>query len=373
MSTQKAPTHSADRTAILLLAHGTPDVLGEMAAYLAHVTGGRALPAEVVQELQHRYAQIGLNETPNPEAPPLTRWTFTQAYLLEQALAASGNPLRVYAAMRNWHPFIADVVAQIRADGVTRLIAICLAPQNSRTSIGLYRRALTAALESDAASTPIELTFIEEWPEQPALIEAFAQRLIDLASLGLWDQSLAPPQILSAPSMAASSPWVGSPNLPPVLFTAHSVPCRTIMTGEASIAGARPGTPIQATPDPYPVEAKRTAALVFASAARRLQQLKPWFFAFQSQGVAGGPWIGPTVEDTLKAIRDEGHANIILQPVGFLCDHVEILYDIDIAFTETARTLGLTLYRPQSLNDSPLLTEALLNIVNQNLAPPSSN
>jgi ferrochelatase len=342
MSANDASHNPASHTAVLLLAHGTPDVLGEMADYLAKVTGGRALPTEVVAELQHRYAQIGLAETPGTQAPPLTRWTFTQAYLLEQALAASGNPLHVYAAMRNWHPFIADVVAQIRADGVTRLIAICLAPQNSRTSIGLYRRALTTALEADPAAPVIQLNFVEEWPEHPALIEAFAQRLVDLVS--------------TEPDRSASP-------APPILFTAHSVPCRTIMTGEASIAGARPGTPIQATPDPYPVEAKRTAALVFASAARQLPQLKTWFFAFQSQGVAGGPWIGPTVEDTLKAIRDEGHAGVILQPVGFLCDHVEILYDIDIAFAETARSLGLRLYRPQSLNDSPLLTEALLDVV----------
>jgi len=85
--------------------------------------------------------------------------------------------------------------------------------------------------------------------------------------------------------------------------------------------------------------------------------------------VAGGPWIGPTVEDTLKAIRDEGHTGVILQPIGFLCDHVEILYDIDIAFTETARSLGLRLFRPESLNDSPLLVEALLDVVTSNLVP----
>jgi ferrochelatase len=329
------------QTAVLLLAHGTPDVLGEMAEYLAQVTGGRALPAEVVEELQHRYAQIGLRETPNEEAPPLTRWTFTQAHLLEQALAGHGRPMRVYAAMRNWHPFIADVVAEMRADGVRQLIAVCLAPQNSRTSIGLYRRALTTALEADATAPEIALSFVEEWPEQPALIAAFAERLVDRYAGAVED---------------------GMGGIP-VLFTAHSVPCRTIMTGEASIGGARPGTPMQATPDPYPVEAKRTAALVFESATRSLAELTTWYFAFQSQGVAGGPWIGPTVEETLKAIRDEGHAGVVVQPVGFVCDHVEVLYDIDIAFAETARALGLKLYRAESLNDSLLLTEALVATV----------
>ena len=158
--------YQSDNTAVLLLAHGTPDVLGEMAEYLGKVTGGRALPQEVVEELQHRYAEIGLRETPGAEAPPLTRWTLTQAHLLEQALAAAGHPLRVYAGMRNWHPYIADVVAQIRADGITRLIAVCLAPQNSRTSIGLYRRALMAALDADPAARKIDLTFVEEWPEE---------------------------------------------------------------------------------------------------------------------------------------------------------------------------------------------------------------
>lgn len=354
-----------DRTAVLLLAHGTPDVLGEMADYLSNVTSGRKMPHEVVEELQHRYAQIGLGETPGPEPPPLTRWTFAQTESLRRALAAAGHPLPVYVAMRNWRPYIADVVRQIRADGITRLIAICLAPQNSRTSTGLYRRALNSALAADPAAPAIALTFIDDWHQEPALIEAFAQRLAtccmsasgaaDLASERRENQS-------NSPNAA----------LPPILFTAHSVPCRTIMTGEASIAGARPGTEPQASPDPYPVEAKRTAELVFAAASRLLAasgQPTPstWFFAFQSQGVAGGPWIGPTVEDTLSAIREEGHAAVILQPIGFLCDHVEILYDIDISFTETAEKLGLRLSRPESLNDSPLLAQALLHVVTSNL------
>jgi len=327
-------------TAVLLLAHGTPNALGEMAEYLAKVTGGRPLPAEVVTELQHRYAQIGLKDEPSPEPPPLTRWTLAQAQLLAAALADAGTPLSVYAAMRNWHPYIVDVVREVRAAGITHLIAICLAPQNSRTSIGLYRRALMSVAEG------LTVTFIEEWPEEPALIAAFAQRLIDTYR-------------------AAQS---GTKTSIPILFTAHSVPCRTIMTGEASIQGARPGTPVQTTPDPYPVEAKRTAHLVFETAARHIPELRQWFFAFQSQGVAGGPWIGPTVEETLRALREQGHTAVVLQPIGFVCDHVEVLYDIDIAFTETARGLGMRLFRPESLNNSPLLARALLHLVQRQLA-----
>jgi ferrochelatase len=319
-------------SAVLLLAHGTPNVLGEMAEYLSKVTGGRKLPDEVVEELKHRYAQIGLGETPGAEAPPLTKWTLEQGRLLEEALSGT----RVYVAMRNWHPYIADVVEQMRADGVTHVKAVCLAPQNSRTSVGLYRRALMAA------ATGMDVEFIAGWAEHPLLAQAFAEKLWPM-----W-----------AEACAESGRRV------PVLFTAHSVPCRTIMTREASIAGARPGTPMQDTPDPYPVEAKRTAAMVAERLAVVGLSEEDWCFAFQSQGVSGGPWIGPTVEETLKSIREEGHEGVVMQPVGFLCDHVEILYDIDIAFKEMADELGLKLWRAESLNDSPVLTRALVEIVN---------
>lgn len=326
--------------AVLLLAHGTPNVLGEMAEYLSKVTGGRILPEEVVEELKHRYAQIGLKETPGNEPPPLTKWTLAQGHALEAALDST----RVYIAMRNWSPYIADVVEQMRADGVTSIRAICLAPQNSRTSVGLYRRALMAA------ATGMEVEFIAGWAENPLLVQAFAEKL-----LPIWSQANA--------ELGTKAP---------VLFTAHSVPCRTIMTGEASIAGARPGTPMQDTPDPYPVEAKRTAALVAERLAHSGLTEADWYFAFQSQGVSGGPWIGPTVEDTLKAIKAEGHTGVVLQPVGFVCDHVEVLYDIDIAFKEFATELGLQLWRAESLNDSPTLTRALAEIAQAASEPSES-
>jgi ferrochelatase len=319
------------KSAVLLLAHGTPDVLGEMAEYLSKVTGGRALPQEVVEELQHRYTQIGLGETPGAEAPPLTKWTMTQGHLLEQALGGE----RVYVGMRNWHPYIADVIAQMRVDGVARIKAVCLAPQNSRTSVGLYRRAVLAA------ASGFEVEFVAGWAENPLLAEAFAERLRPV-----W-----------AEACAESGRRV------PVLFTAHSVPCRTIMTGDASVAGARPETPVQSSPDPYPAEAKRTAMMVADRMCAVGFSDKDWFFAFQSQGISGGPWIGPTVEETLKAIKAEGHVGVVMQPVGFLCDHVEILYDIDIAFREMASELGLKLWRAESLNDSPILVKALVEVV----------
>ena len=324
------------RKAVLLLAHGTPDTLGEMAEYLSKVTGGRPLPQHVVEELQHRYREIGLGDTPGAEPPPLTRWTLIQANLLERALDRAGDlDTRVYAGMRNWHPYITDVVAQMRLDGVTHIKAICLAPQNSRTSVGLYRKAVLAAADG------MEVDFVAGWAEHPLLAQAFAEKLWPVWAL----------------ACAQSRRRV------PVLFTAHSVPCRTIMTSALEPQPeTRTASLSQASPDPYPVEAKRTAELV----ARRMAPVgfgeKDWYFAFQSQGVSGGPWIGPTVEDTLAAIKAEGHVGVVMQPVGFLCDHVEILYDIDIAFAEKCRELGLKLWRAESLNDSDLLIGALVQV-----------
>ncbi len=328
--------------AILLLAHGTPDVLNEMAEYLSKVTGGRALPDEVVKELQHRYAEIGLREEPLEEGPPLTKWTMAQGRLLSERLGE-----RVYVGMRNWHPYISDVLEQMRADGVRRFRAVCLAPQNSRTSVGLYRSA------AQKAAAGMEMEFVAGWSEHPLLARAFALRL--------W------------PAWAEACALAG--RRVPVLFSAHSVPCRTIMSGSVSdprSPSGRPGAPVPAdgiqnygavqTPDPYPVECKQTAAAI----ARAMKPLgmrgDDWYFAFQSQGIAGAPWIGPTVEDTLKALAEEGHKAVVMQPVGFLCDHVEILYDIDVAFTQTAAELGMALTRAESLNDSPVLIEALAEV-----------
>ena len=307
------------------------------------------MPPAVVEELQHRYAEIGLGETVGDEPPPLTRWTLLQAHLLEAALERT--PLagtRVYTGMRNWHPMIADTVEEMRRDGVTEVKAICLAPQNSRTSVGLYRRALLEAAAGGEGTQSLEVEFVAGWADNPGLVGAFADRL--------W------------PAWAEACALAG--RRVPVLFTAHSVPCRTIRAGAAE--PGRPGAPVPAdgiqsydsngAPDPYPVECKRTAALIAERLGPVGMRDADWFFAFQSQGVAGAPWIGPSVEDTLKALAQEGHTAVVLQPVGFLCDHVEILYDIDIAFKQTSKELGMRLTRAESLNDSGFLIDALLAV-----------
>jgi ferrochelatase len=293
------------KTAVLLLAHGTPGKAEDVPAYMDRVTGGRGVPESVIKEVAHRYALIGQS--------PLTALTAQQA----DALAAKlGMP--VYFGMRNWHPFIADTVTRMLDDGITNVIVICLAPQNSRTSIGLYRRATIAATQERIA-----IEFVESWHDHPSLIAAFAEKLS---------------AVLPANTRL------------PVIFTAHSVPCLTIAGQEA---------------DPYSNQAKQTAALV----ARRCGlDDGDWHFAFQSQGMSGGPWIGPTVEDSINALHTAGQREIIIQPVGFVCDHVEVLFDIDILFRQYAGERGMTLVRPESLNDSPLLISALADLVRNAIA-----
>lgn len=301
------------KQAVLLLAHGTPETIEEIPAYLSNVTGGRPLPTHVIEEIARRYSLI--------RKSPLTELTLGQGKLVEAEL--SGIP--VYVGMRNWKPYISDVVGQMRSDGVNEAAAICLAPQNSRTSVGLYRRVV------ESSANGLRIDFTQGWAQHPLLAQAFAERL--------------------EPAWKKFSDEVGRPV--PVLFTAHSVPCRTV---QSSAAGEEP--------DPYAEDARRTAALV----AKLVPQIGQWYFAFQSQGASGGPWIGPTVESTLDALAQQGVTQLILQPIGFLCDHVEILYDVDILFREYAANLGIRMERPESLNGSPTLAHAVADLSRKGLA-----
>jgi protoporphyrin/coproporphyrin ferrochelatase len=303
----------AAKSGVLLLAHGSPVSLHDIPEFLLRVTGGRPVPPEVVEEVKHRYALIG--------ASPLTCWTFEQRDLLARELG-----LGVYVGMRNWKPFIGQAVEEIAADGVRRVVAICLAPQNSRTSVGLYRSAL-----SESREVPFTIDFIESWHDHPLLIKAFAEKL----------------------RSGLDEARKQSGGRLPVIFTAHSVPQRTITDG-----------------DPYENQARQTAALV-----AREMSLAPddWVFAFQSQGMSGGAWLGPTVEATILSLREKGHGGVFVQPVGFVCDHVEVLYDIDIAFKKFAAKHEMHLWRAESLNGSELLTAALADLARSRLTPEMTN
>src|SRR5215831_1531778 len=176
--------------AVLLLAHGSPDSLDQIPEFLSKVTSGRPLPAAVVEEVKHRYARVG--------SFPLTSLTLKQGELLSERLR-----MPVYVGMRNWHPLVSETLARMNADGITRVRVICMAPQNSRTSVGLYRSSLQGALDN------LRFDFVESWHDQPKLIQAFAEKL--RAGLTQAEREYG--------------------NIPPVIFTAHSVPERTILEG----------------------------------------------------------------------------------------------------------------------------------------------
>lgn len=296
-----------EKTAALLLAHGSPDRADEIPEFLRHVTGGRALPQNVIEEITRRYSLIGFS--------PLTSWTRKQGEQLRRSLA-----LPVYVGMRNWKPFISDTLGAIAAAGTEHLVVICLAPQNSRTSVGLYRRTVEGK-----GNLPFSVDFVESWHDHPLLIQAFAEKL-----LSGWTRA----------SKEAGETI-------PVIFTAHSVPERTITEG-----------------DPYRAQSFETAELVAKQAGLSTQDS---VFAFQSQGMLGGPWIGPTVEDTILGLKKKGHRGVFIQPIGFLCDHVEVLYDIDILFKQFAQAHLMRIWRAESLNDSPTLTAALADLVRSRL------
>jgi protoporphyrin/coproporphyrin ferrochelatase len=285
------------------------------------------VPQAVVEEIQHRYSLIGHS--------PLKEITFAQARLVEAELAAAGEQVPVYVGMRNWKPYIPEVVRQMRSDRIEEAAVICMAPQNSRTSVGLYRRA------AEAEAGGLRIDFTEGWARHPLLADAFAERL--------------------RPALTKLSAEVGEPV--PVLFTAHSVPTRTVEAQPASGESAGPRLWPGQGADPYAEEARHTAELV----AQRVKEIPRWWFAFQSQGASGGPWLGPSVEETLEKIAGEGVRALVLQPIGFLCDHVEILYDVDVLFRDVAGSLKIRLERPESLNTSLTLAKAIGDLACQGL------
>lgn len=261
------------------------------------------MPERVVVEVQHRYAEIG-------GGSPLLARTSEQAEALQAEL---GSRARVYFAMRNWHPFIRETMSRIQADGIERIVAVCLAPQYSKSSVGLYFRRVQEAKQQLGLGA--EIIWTKSFHSHPLLIEAFADRLVPLLPADM------------------------------VLFTAHSLPEKILESA-----------------DPYDNEARATAKAV----AERTG-ITNWDFAYQSQGMTDEKWLGPSVESRIDAHAGDGVRRLVLSPVGFVSDHVEILYDVDILFRNYARERGVELVRPASLNDSPKFIRALADVALEKL------
>jgi len=298
------------RDAVLLMAYGSPDRLDQVEAYYTDIRRGSPPPPHLLEELLGRYRAIG-------GGSPLSRIVEEQRAELAAELAGRGSAMPVYAAMRHIEPRIADVVARMAADGVERLVAIAMAPQKSSNAAG-YRRAVDGALAAIAAAgaTPPVVVFVESWHDQPRFIEALAA------------------------STREALARFSDPAAVRVMFTAHSLPARVVAEG-----------------DPYPEELAATAALV----ARALG-LSRYDFSFQSAGRTGEPWLGPDILDEIRRLATEGITELVIRPVGFVADHLEVLYDIDIEAQGVARTAGIRLERADSMNTNPVFIAGIADV-----------
>ena len=292
------------------MAHGAPESIDDIPDYLRQIRGGKESTPETIQIIRDRYKQIGGKS-------PLREITAELAYQLENFLNQERTQFKVYVGMRNWNPYISDEVKRMKEDGVEKVIAICLAPQFSTWSTKLYFEAFKEALKNCGGEN-INVHYIASWANHPLLIDVFAEKYRDAL------KKLEPEK----------------PESIHTIFTAHSIPSESIKLG-----------------DPYREEFNKTVELLVG-------KVKPdnWYQAYQSQGMIPVPWLGPTVESVLDKISRIGSKTVLIVPVGFVCDHIEILFDIDIEFKQYAKAKKLKLYRTESLNYSATYIEALASI-----------
>ena len=290
---------------VLLVAYGAPSTVDDVEPYLLDVRGGRPTSPEMVAAFQQRYEAIG-------GGSPLLDRTNEQAAALASAL---GGTVPVYVGMRHWHPYIRDVFQQIRADRITHVVALALAPHFSIMSIGAYAQRI------EEGRGDIATTMVRQWFDHPGFLDAVAERVRE----GLH----------RFPADVRDDV--------PVLFTAHSLPERILADG-----------------DPYEAQLQASVAGVLARIGPR-----PHRFAYQSAGQAGGPWLGPDAADVIASLAQADSRHVLVCPIGFVSDHLEVLYDVDIEYQQLAAASGIQLERTASLNASPLLIEALVALVEE--------
>lgn len=296
------------RAAVLLLAYGGPLSLEDVEPYLLDVRRGRPIPPELLHEVRERYRLIGGKS-------PLLEITRRQAASLQERLRDVGLPLPVFVGMRHWHPYIDAAVKEMAAAGVKHVVAVCMAPQFSSMSIGAYMAQTEAARKG--IDPEMAVTFVQSWHLEPRFIEACAENLREgVREIG-GDDGLA------------------------VLFTAHSLPQRILAEG-----------------DPYARQLQETV-----EAVRRSVPLKFGGFAYQSRGQTAEAWLGPDAGDEITRLRSMGFTKLLVHPIGFVSDHVEILYDDDILYRQQAEALGFRFGRVRSCNDSPRFVDSLCHTV----------
>ena len=296
---------------VLLVAFGGPTARHEIRPFLEIVTRGRGIPAGRLEEVAHHYAQMPGGRS------PLAELTFAQARGLEQALAQAGPALPVFVGMRNWHPFLHETLAEMADKGARRALGIILSPLRTEASWERYMQDVAEA-RARVARAP-EVGFAPAWFEYPRFVAAVADRT--RAALG------------EIPQDARAST--------PLVFTAHSVP---VAMAEAS-----------------PYVSDLTAAV--RAVARRLGHAR-WSVAYQSR--SGSPresWLEPDVTSVLRRLAADGERHAVVVPIGFVCDHVEVLYDLDVEARRVAAAAGLSLHRAAAVNDHPEFIAMLAELV----------
>ena len=287
--------------ALLLIAYGGPDRPADVRPYLANVLRGRRVPQSRIDEVAHHYELFDGHS-------PLAELTQRQAAALEAALRARGHALSAHVGMRNWTPYLADALAEIRARGVRRALGVIMAPQQSYSSWEQYQENVEEARAQIGADAP-EVDYIAPWFDRPGFVEAQADRL---------ERALAEIPASRRPAT-------------PVVFTAHSIPVRM---AEAS---------------PYVAQVEASARFV----AERLDHAR-WSVAYQSRsGDPRDPWLGPDVRDVIRELAASGVREVVTAPIGFVSDHIEVLYDLDTEARDTAAGLGLGFHRAGTVLDHP--------------------
>jgi len=296
--------------AILMIGYGAPERIEDIRPFLQNVAKGRPIPPDRLEEVAHHYELFGGKS-------PLNEYTYKQASGLQNKLAENGYEIPVYVGMRNWRPFIPDTIREMSEKGVKKAIGMIMAAHQSDASWERYQRDVQEAL----TELGIEMEFKYSAPlfNHPLFIEDSADRVLDCLNE-------IPPEEYSQTM---------------ILFTAHSIP-----------------TPM-AEASPYVEQLMTTARLI----AQRLNY-DNWRLVYQSRsGQPTDPWLEPDVCDVIEEIAKEGVKNVIAQPIGFICDHIEVLFDIGIEAQEVSDEAGINLLRAKTVNDDPKFIEAMADVV----------
>jgi ferrochelatase len=346
--------------AVVLMAYGSPDRLEDVPAYYADIRGGRPVRPELLEELVERYERLGIED-----GNPLNEITEQTRAALQDEL---GIP--VFVGMKHWQPRVATAAEEALAAGADTIVGLVLAPHYSRMSIAGYRDQLEQALEERA-----ELVFVESWHDDAGFVSFLADRVRAALDRRAWgvageggeastrrtvQRRTAKGRVRSILQPAASGGVVAGPRPAEgaadqtrgahVVFTAHSLPARILDVG-----------------DPYQDQLLETSRLVAAAAG-----VSDWSFSYQSESATGEPWLGPDILDHLSALHARGVEDVLVCPVGFVSDHLEIRWDIDVEAIERAEELGMRLQRVEMPNADPAFVAVLARIARRAAALPSS-